>query len=99
MTQSKEAMDLAVKIVAKLVKGRTITEPKSVLRVGDAVNELYFLIETTLAKARLEGARAMQEEAAITGSICVVKPVAREWIAKRIRALDPQQVINESIRK
>ena len=91
MTPSKEAMELAEYAgrAQRTANGDTIT--------GWGKHQLAEAIDTALAKARLEGVKAMQEEAAITGSICVVNPKAREWIAKRIRAIDPQQVINESM--
>ncbi len=94
---SKEAMELASRI--HLTERSISTDGVSLLTFGMSIEDTAKIIDTALAKARLEGVKAMQEEAAITGSICVVNPKAREWIAKRIRAIDPQQVINESMEK
>ena len=54
------------------------------------------LIDAALAEARLEGAKAMQEAAACVGNyVYDCELSAFETIGSRIRALDPQQVIQE----
>jgi hypothetical protein len=58
------------------------------------------LIDTALAQARLEGAKAMQEAAALAGDyVYQCELSVLETVGSRIRALDPQQVINESMGK
>jgi hypothetical protein len=109
MTPSKEAMELAEYAgrAQRTANGDTIT--------GWGKHQLAEAIDTALAKARLEGAKAMQEKIA-TKFDHKAKAAAEEkqrtgvygsnggplgfsLLADECRALDPQQVINESMEK
>jgi hypothetical protein len=64
------------------------------------VEKLAADIDTALVKARLEGAKEMQEAAAKEGDyVYECEFSALKTVGERILALDPQQVINESMGK
>jgi hypothetical protein len=57
------------------------------------------MIADALAQAWLEGAQAMQVAAANTAKLLFYRVNDRAFAEERIRTLDPQQVINESMGK
>jgi hypothetical protein len=96
-TPSAEALAIAKVAINTLIHAEI--EGNSVsLKLKD--KELTALIDTALAKARLEGAKAMQEAAAKEGDyVYECEFSALKTVGERILALDPQQVINESMGK
>ena len=98
MTQASElALEISNKIHTTL---KQVKENKHILRFGLGVGDTANLIEEALTKARLEGAKAMQEAAA--SKFCLrdgyndaLLLTAIHYI---IEALDPQQVISGGVK-
>jgi hypothetical protein len=92
---SKEAIELAKKLVRYCDN----------FSEQHAIEEMAADLDTALSKARLEGAKAMQEyvaeqEDAIQKELARNKavPFTQSLRGAMIRSIDPQQVINEGVK-
>jgi hypothetical protein len=91
---TQDAITRLMAFVAEWERRPGVCEVIHALGLHEGVHELTTTdikhVVAELANARLEGAKAMQEAGAL-----IADSEIRFSVAERIRALDPQQVINE----